>query len=78
MNFYGPETTVRANWEYARKRFARIDGVRFREVESATFPLSAEAIQKSRQQVSIGVPNLSAFALGARRNLPMDISGSRL
>jgi (+)-pinoresinol hydroxylase len=66
MNFYGPETTVRANWEYARKRFAKIDGARFREVESATFPLSAEAIQKSRQQVSIGVPNLSAFALGAR------------
>ncbi|WLH14790.1 FAD-binding oxidoreductase [Pseudomonas hefeiensis] len=66
LNFYGPQTTNCANWDYARQRLASIPGVTFQETESISFPLSAEAKNNARSQVSLGVPNLTAFALGSR------------
>lgn len=66
LNFYGPKPTVEANWAYARQRLSEIAGARFRDVESIAFPLTPESLAKARSLVSLGVPNLSAFALGSR------------
>jgi (+)-pinoresinol hydroxylase len=62
---YGPEKVVRAQMDYAREKFSRIDGVSFSEGELLRTPLSPEALARVRL-VNFGIPNLSTFAMLGR------------
>ncbi len=67
LQFYGPATTVRANWEYAQQRLrAAIPGATFKEGVSYRFPLTPEQKAAVPHKVAIGIPNLAIFSLGAR------------
>jgi (+)-pinoresinol hydroxylase len=67
LQFYGPEPTVKANWEYAQRRIsADIDGSTFEDGPLYTFPLSDEDKANHHHRVAIGVPNMEIFSIGAR------------
>ncbi len=65
LQFYGPEKVIAAQWEYAREKFSSIPGAKFEEGPSYKFPLTPEQIEKSHK-VTVGVPDLSIFTIGAR------------
>jgi (+)-pinoresinol hydroxylase len=71
LQFYGPERTLAANWEYVQQRIgAAIPGARFEEGVSYKFPLTAEQqadVQRVHRLVDIGVPNMSIFAIAGGR-----------
>jgi (+)-pinoresinol hydroxylase len=71
LQFYGPERTIAANWEYVQQRIgAAIPGARFEEGVSYEFPLTAEQqadVQRVHRLVDIGVPNMSIFAIAGGR-----------
>ncbi len=67
LQFYGPEPTVKANWEYAQQRISSdIEGATFEEGHLYTFPLSDEEKANHSHRVAIGVPNMEIFSIGAR------------
>jgi len=66
LSFYGPKATVAANLDYARQRLSAIPGARFGDGESVAFPVSPEALAKSRSASQLGVPNMASFSLGSR------------
>ena len=78
LQFYGPEATCLANWEYAKARFAAaIPGVSFVEGESLSVPLTEEQLNNPgtnfrngdwHRKVSQGVPALSAWSLVSERS----------
>jgi 4-cresol dehydrogenase (hydroxylating) len=78
LQFYGPEATCLANWEYAKERFAReIPGATFVEGESLKVPLTEEQLLNPNpsfrngvwhRAVSQGVPSLSAWSLVSSRS----------
>lgn len=72
LNFYGPKETVYANWKYAQKKLAGIDGVKFEEVESYALPLDEATKKKVHHQVALGIPNMSIFSIGARSRVVPD------
>ncbi|ODU50800.1 MAG: p-cresol methylhydroxylase [Thiobacillus sp. SCN 63-374] len=72
LNFYGPKETVYANWTYAKKKLAGIDGVKFEEVESYALPLDEATRKKVHHQVAVGIPNMSIFSIGARSRVVPD------
>ena len=71
LQFYGPEKTIAANWEYVQQRIgAAIPGARFEDGVSYRFPLSAEQqaeVQRVHRLVDIGIPNMSIFAIAGGR-----------
>jgi 4-cresol dehydrogenase (hydroxylating) len=71
LQFYGPERTIAANWEYVRERIgAAIPGSRFEDGVAYRFPLSAEQqaeVQRVHRLVDIGIPNMSIFAIAGGR-----------
>jgi FAD/FMN-containing dehydrogenase len=71
LQFYGPERTIAANWEYVRERIgAAIPGSRFEDGVSYRFPLSADQqaeVQRVHRLVDIGIPNMSIFAIAGGR-----------
>ena len=70
LQFYGPEATNAANWEYAKAKIAAaVKGATFEEVERLRFPLTEEQKHNARHRVAIGVPNLEIFFIGARSEL---------
>jgi len=67
LQFYGPEKTIDANWEYAQDLFNEaVSGATFEEGERARFPLSDEEIHNFPQRVSLGIPQLEVFSIGIR------------
>jgi FAD/FMN-containing dehydrogenase len=68
LPFYGPAKVIQAQWEYAKEKFSSIPGVRFRDVDSHRFPLSAEDLAKIPNPVPLGVPSLTTFAIGGPRS----------
>ncbi len=72
LQFYGPEKTCLANWEYAKERFtAAVSGAKFVEGESLKIPLSEEdLISKNspfpplnwHRKVTHGVANMTTWA----------------
>jgi hypothetical protein len=71
LQFYGPEQTIAASWEYAKARIgASIPGSRFEDGVSYRFPLTEEQraeVQRVHRLVDIGVPNLSIFSIAGGR-----------
>ena len=72
LQFYGPEQTCLANWEYARERFARdIPGARAYEGESLKVPLTPHQLQNVdspyptdiRRHGSQGIPSLGIWKI---------------
>jgi 4-cresol dehydrogenase (hydroxylating) len=70
LQFYGPEKTVQANWEYARDRIQKaIPGATATQGHSYRFPMTPEDKEKLPHKVAMGVPNLAIFTIGARSDL---------
>jgi hypothetical protein len=67
LQFYGPEETVRANWQYAQRRLSDIPGARFTENHFLRFPLTAEQAE-GLHKVALGIPNLEIFNIGRRQD----------
>jgi (+)-pinoresinol hydroxylase len=74
MQFYGPREVIQAQWNYCKKRFSAIEGVRFEEDELLDMPLSAAQLEQ-RQKVLFGVPNLEIFAMLGRTEHSDPIAG---
>lgn len=78
LQFYGPEASCLANWEYAKERFAReIPGASFVEGESLSVPLSEEQLLNPatnfrngvwHRKASQGIPEMSAWSLVSTRS----------
>ncbi|HEX5419029.1 MAG TPA: FAD-binding oxidoreductase [Gammaproteobacteria bacterium] len=67
LKFYGPEEVVRAQWNYAKQRFASaIPDVELRDGPFYRFPLSDDQIKGVRDESNFGIPSLSIFSIGAR------------
>ena len=67
LKFYGPEDVVKAQWAYAKKRFAAaIPDVDLHDGASYRFPLTDEQIRQVRDESVFGIPSLSIFSIGAR------------
>ena len=66
LQFYGPEATVQANWQYAKQRISSITGATFEDGPLYTFPMSDEDKANHHHRVAIGVPNMEIFSIGAR------------
>jgi 4-cresol dehydrogenase (hydroxylating) len=81
LQFYGPEPTTAANWEYAKQRIASdIPGTEFMEGESLKVPVSEEKIHSpmpfhafQRRNVCLGVPSMGTWASMGRN--PRDPTG---
>ena len=70
LHFYGPEETVRANWQAARRRFGNaISGAAFDEGEFLTLPIPPEKEQAQADKARLGIPSLEIFAMVARNPL---------
>lgn len=70
LQFYGPKAGIEANWRYAQDRLREtIPGVRFEDLDTLAFPLSATQQDAVRHKVLTGIPNLNIFSLGARSAL---------
>jgi len=76
FTFYGPESVVRAQWEYVQKRYKDVvPTASFSLREFMKTPLSEEDKKKVEYPAQYGIPNLRIFALGARsswRSTPSD------
>ncbi|HHX83178.1 MAG TPA: FAD-binding oxidoreductase [Pseudomonadaceae bacterium] len=68
FKFYGPREIVDSSWEYVKRQFAHIDGVRFQDGESLDFPMSYEDLMQTADENHLGVPSMSVFQLGNRSN----------
>lgn len=67
MQFFGPERSIRERWNYVRRRIAQaIPGAAFGDEELLTMPLTP-AQETTHHQVDFGIPNMSNYALMARR-----------
>ena len=69
LPFYGPAKVVAAQWEYAKEKFAGIEGVTFKEgpdcIDSRSIPKDVPQFQNS---VAVGIPSLSVFGVGGTRS----------
>jgi 4-cresol dehydrogenase (hydroxylating) len=77
LPIYGPERVIRAQLEYAREKFAAIDGARFEEGELIRTPLSPEDRERVRL-VNFGIPNLSTFSLLGRSPMQPNPPGGHI
>lgn len=74
---YGPEQVIRAQLDYARKKFAAIEGCRFTAGELIRTPLPPEYRTRVRL-VNFGIPNLSTFASLGRSPLQPNPAGGHI
>lgn len=78
LQFYGPEATCLANWEYAKQRFSReIPASTFVEGESLAVPLTEEQLLNPNpsfrngiwhRKASQGVPSMDAWSIVSTRS----------
>ena len=67
LQFYGPEKSIAANWDYAKERIlARVPDATFKDDLSYKFPLTDQQRALVPHKVALGIPNLAIFAIGAR------------
>jgi (+)-pinoresinol hydroxylase len=70
LRFYGPEETVRANWQAAKRRFKdRVPGAGFQDGALVKLPLSGEAEAGFPLKPNVGIPALEIFNMVARNPL---------
>jgi 4-cresol dehydrogenase (hydroxylating) len=69
LQFYGSPGVVAAHLQHAKDRFAAtVPGSTFRDGELLRFPLTPEQMTRVRR-VSVGIPNMEIFSIGARTEL---------
>jgi (+)-pinoresinol hydroxylase len=67
LQFYGPEETVRANWQAAKRRFSKaIPGAAFQEDELLTMPIAPESEAGLPDKAGFGIPALEIFTITVR------------
>jgi len=67
LQFYGPEETVRASWQAAKRRFSKaIPGAAFRDGEVLTLPIPPENEAALANKPGFGIPALEIFAITVR------------
>ena len=67
LQFYGPEETVRASWQAAKRRFSKaIPGAAFQDGEFLTLPIAPENEAALADKASFGIPALEIFAITTR------------
>ncbi len=67
LQFYGPEKTVRANWEYALERVRRrVPAATGGNEQLRTLPLTPEQ-EHEHHLVNFGIPNMQIYNMIARR-----------
>lgn len=67
LQLYGPEETVRASWQAARRRFAKaIPGAAFQDGELLTLPIPPEKEATQQGKPALGIPGLEIFWMVAR------------
>ncbi len=67
LQFYGPEETVQAGWQAAKRRFARaIPGATFVDGELTTLPITPEKEAAKGDKPSFGIPSLEVFVIATR------------
>jgi 4-cresol dehydrogenase (hydroxylating) len=71
LQYYGPEETVQANWDYSQRLLSEIPGAKFTERYRFKFPMPREQMEGSHL-VSFGIPNLEIFMGGARSSTDED------
>ena len=70
LRFYGPEETVRASWEAAKRRFRdRVPGAAFQDGQLSRLPISPEAEAEFPLKPHVGIPALEIFNMVARNPL---------
>jgi 4-cresol dehydrogenase (hydroxylating) len=69
LQFYGSPGVIAAHLQHAKDRFAAVvPGATFRDGELLRFPLTPEQMTRVRR-VSVGIPNMEIFSIGARTEL---------
>ncbi len=67
LNFYGPEETVRANWQAAKRRFAKaIPSAAFQDGELLALPIPKEKEATQGDKPRLGIPALEVFTITSR------------
>ncbi|PCJ39365.1 MAG: p-cresol methylhydroxylase [SAR86 cluster bacterium] len=67
MQFFGPEKSLQARWDYVQRRISEaIPGATFGDEEMLTMPLSP-AQETTHRRVDFGIPNMSNYGMMARR-----------
>ncbi len=70
LQFYGPEETVRANWQAAKRRFSKaIPGAAFQDGEFLTLPIPPEKEAALPDKPRFGIPSLEVFTIVTRNPL---------
>jgi len=65
LKYYGPTGVIDAQWAHAKAKFSEIKGAQFVEDKTYTLPFS-DAEKEEIHKVSLGIPNLAIFFIGAR------------
>jgi len=68
LPFYGPAKVVTAQWEYAKEKFAGIEGVTFKQGAMHRFPVDPNDLPQFQNSVAVGIPSLSVFGVGGGRS----------
>jgi len=67
LYFYGPEETVRATWQAAKRRIGKaIGGASFQDGEFMTLPIPKEKEPTQSDKPRLGIPALEVFNMVAR------------
>ncbi|EZP71108.1 p-cresol methylhydroxylase subunit [Sphingomonas paucimobilis] len=79
LQFYGCREVVRAAWESSKaKILAAIPGSTGKLLHEYHFPMSDEDKEKVARKVSLGIPSLNMFSIGARTELNPNPSDGHL
>ena len=65
LQFYGPPEVIQAQWNYSKRKFSSIAGVKFEDGELVKLPLTDD-MKKKVHGVAFGIPSLQIFFIGAR------------
>lgn len=67
LKLYGPEKVIAAAWDYARRKFIEaIPDASFEDELTLKFPLDDAQVQALADPVTVGIPSLRIFNIGAR------------
>lgn len=69
IRFYGTKKTCEAQWEMTQEECADIPGVQFELISDLAFPMDEEKLKSVTSHVTVGVPEMSIFSIGARSDL---------
>ena len=67
LQFYGPEESVRAGWQAAKRRFAKaIPGAGFEDGQLTALPIPPEKEATQSDKPGFGIPSLEIFVIATR------------